>query len=750
MTADLRLALPATAAWVAAIVLIGMPPALAPAAIALWVATAASTAAALLTRRRWTGVAALTLAAAALVCTSAALQATIRQPAQLVAAATANRTVTLDAVTTQTVYPGDERFEADVLDVGRQVPVLVFGAAPAERLGIGTRMQLRATLAVASDGDDRAFLVFPEGSPEVIATPPPLLAWADQLRATFLETTQQLPGDGGDLLAGLAIGDTSAVSEELDAAMKASSLTHLTAVSGANCAIVVGLVLALTRALGMPRAARVIAALAMLLVFVVLVTPEPSVLRAAVMSTLVLFALLGGRSARGLPMLALAVLVLLVGDPWLARNFGFALSVLATAGLLLLAGPIAAALARWLPRWLAVVVAVPLAAQVASQPVIVLLDASLPTYGVIANLLAAPAAPLATIVGLAACVAATLVPPLGTLLAALAWIPSAWIAAVAGFFAAAPAARLPWPGDGVGAVLLIAATAVAVAALLRRGRVAIVALLLAVTVYAGVVAGGRVVQLVGRPADWQIAACDVGQGDAFLVRSAGRIALIDTGAEPKLLRECLADLGVAGIDVLVLSHYDLDHVGALSAVRDRVATVIVGPSGSAEEDRMVAELAASGARVQQVVRGTAGVLGDLRWRVLWPPTRLGEFEPGNDASVVVAFEPLAAGQLSSVFLGDVGEASQRRLMSANALTEVDVVKVAHHGSADQFAPVYDRLSATVGVIGVGQDNDYGHPTPRLLDILAGAGTVPVRTDQDGLVLLAPGEAPGTVRVWTQR
>jgi competence protein ComEC len=81
---------------------------------------------------------------------------------------------------------------------------------------------------------------------------------------------------------------------------------------------------------------------------------------------------------------------------------------------------------------------------------------------------------------------------------------------------------------------------------------------------------------------------------------------------------------------------------------------------------------------------------------------------------------------------------------------VDVVKVAHHGSADQSESLYQRLAAIVGVIGVGADNGYGHPTRRLLDILARAGTGAERTDRSGMILLAPGASPHTVRVWTER
>ncbi|MDP3208146.1 MAG: ComEC/Rec2 family competence protein, partial [Rhodoglobus sp.] len=560
-----------------------------------------------------------------------------------------------------------------------------------------------------------------------------------------------LPGDGGDLLGGLAIGDTSAVDDDLDRAMKQSSLSHLTAVSGANCAIVIGLFMAAGAALGVPRWARIAASLLVLLAFVILVTPEPSVLRAALMAALVLAALQGGRPVRGIPVLALATLCLLIADPWLARSFGFGLSVLATAGLLVLAAPLARAIARWLPSWLALVIAVPTAAQLACQPVIILLNAALPSYGVVANLLAAPAAPLATVAGLAACVLLLVVPPLGALLCQLAWFPSAWIAAVAQFFSSLPGAQLPWLSGATGAVALAALSVVIVFAAVGR-RWAAVALTVTIVGYAGVVGGGRVADQLARPANWQIAACDVGQGDAVFVRSAGRLALIDTGPVPERLENCMSELGVGRIDLLVLTHYDLDHVGGATAVVGMVDTVLVGPSGDPEDDLLRAQFAAAGARVQQVSRGPSGILGELRWRVLWPPTRLVGFEPGNPASVTLEFTGVGEctnGCLSSIFLGDLGRDAQNRLLAAGTVDSVDVVKVAHHGSADQSERLYERLAATVGVIGVGTDNGYGHPTESLLSVLADVGTAPLRTDTGGMLLLAPGSDPGTVRVWTQ-
>jgi len=319
--------------------------------------------------------------------------------------------------------------------------------------------------------------------------------------------------------------------------------------------VVIGIVMVAGAALGLARVWRIGASIAVLAGFVVLVTPEPSVLRAGVMALIVLVSLGGGRPARGLPVLAIAVIGLLVADPWLARSYGFALSVLATAGLLVLAGPFTRALGRWLPLPIAAVVAVPLAAQLACQPVLILLEPSIPSYGVLANMLAGPAAPAGTVLGLLACLLLAVSSPLGLLVAGLAWAPSAWIAAVAHFFAALPGSRLPWPGGATGALLLALVSCVVAVALgsdrdhRRRAAAAVIAIIAVVAV--GATAGGAARTHLTRPQHWQYAQCDVGQGDAVLVRSAGRTALIDTGPDPERLEECLGALGIARLDLLV-------------------------------------------------------------------------------------------------------------------------------------------------------------------------------------------------------
>ncbi|MDX2026240.1 ComEC/Rec2 family competence protein, partial [Microcella sp.] len=432
--ADARLAIPALAGWLTAVVLVGVPGA----AVAVMLAAGAGALGGLawlwcarmpsagpgrpgveaLARsgraaraREVLGVSIPSVLAVAVMAGAVALAAPARTPPVLADALDHGGTVEVVLELEQSVVPPPARsgfgsgwggVSADALIVaargdtelvGVRVPVRVLGLEITERQSLGSRFEGRVRIIALDTGDDRVALVRPVTPLALVASPPPLVAGADTLREGFLALMEPFAGDGAALLPGLAIGDTSAVSDDLDADMKSSSLSHLTAVSGANCAIVVGLVLGLGALARWPRPVRVIVSLVVLGGFVVLVTPEPSVVRAAVMASVVLLALVSGRPARGLPVLAIAVLGIVLLDPWIAREYGFVLSVLATAALLVLAAPLASLLERVLPAPLALAIAVPLAAQLACQPVLILLAPQVPLVGVIANVLAAPAAP---------------------------------------------------------------------------------------------------------------------------------------------------------------------------------------------------------------------------------------------------------------------------------------------------------------------------------------------------------------------
>ncbi|MDO9396168.1 MAG: ComEC/Rec2 family competence protein [Herbiconiux sp.] len=794
---DLRLAPPALAAWGAAWLVTSTPSWAAPVTVVGWT-SAAVLAVLLLARSGWprpsrprsarsaAGLRSvraaalgpsvlLSVAAVALIATSVGALGHLRHPDLAVQGprqGAAEFTVTGVPKLAPTAFGGPpaasgapvvriqieatmERFTAAGRSTQARAPTLVFVAVDeVEAMAIGSRFRASGSLVGLEPGDSREFLFFARGEAIRTAPAPGWLGAAEQLRTAFRRSAADLPGDGALLLPGLAIGDDRAVTDDLREAMTVTGLTHLTAVSGANCAVVVAAVMLLGAALGLRRGVRIGLAIAVLVGFVVLVTPEPSVLRAGTMAVIVLVALAGGRPASGLPALALSVVVLLALDPWLAGSAGFILSVLATAGLLLFTRPIARLAARVMPRVLATALAVPIAAHLACQPVLLLLSPQLTLYTVPANLLADPAAALVSVLGLLVCLLGVVAPDLAAATVWVPWLPAAWIGAVARFFAAAPVASIPVPDSAVAAVVTVAVTVLALVALFARraprvlrrfsAGVAVVALLLGT----GVTVGSTIARETSVPGDWQLAACDIGQGDAVLVRSAGRIALVDVGPDPDPLAACFDRLHITRIDLLVLTHFDLDHVGGLDAVLGRVDRALVGPTDGAADERLVARLRDAGAEVVDARRGLGGELGGERWDVLWP--RPGTPLRGNDASVTVRF----GGELQMLFLGDLGEQAQDAVRAAGLGGTVDVVKVAHHGSADQSDRLYAELDAAIGIISVGAENRYGHPTDRLLALLARVGTRPFRTDRGGLVVLSAAPArpgsPPTHTVWTER
>jgi competence protein ComEC len=318
-----------------------------------------------------------------------------------------------------------------------------------------------------------AAAVLVAAEPRLLGRAPPWQRWAGRIRDAFRQACLGLPSDERGLVPGLVLGDVSAMPPALTQAFRVTGLAHLNAVSGANVAIVLGAVAGGFRWVGLGRRTRTIFAAVALGAFVLLVRPSPSVLRAAVMGAVVLASSLIGRRSSPVPVLSAAVLLLVLVDPFLARSPGFAMSVLATAAIVLVAPGWTDRLSAVVPRPVAAALAVPAAAQLACTPVIVAVFGQLTPLAIPANLLAAPAVAPATLAGIAAALLAVVAATPAAAAAWLASVPAGWLAVVARTFAAVPGAGLRWPAGARGVSLLAACVAVAVAvvrAVVRRRR----------------------------------------------------------------------------------------------------------------------------------------------------------------------------------------------------------------------------------------------------------------------------------------
>jgi competence protein ComEC len=591
-----------------------------------------------------------------------------------------------------------------------------------------------------------AFLLKPTGEITILSEPLGQLAFFNDLRANYVALLSGVTPDSKVLVAGLAMGEIADLSEELEEQMRSVSLTHLVAVSGANCAIVVGMVYLVCVRLRLGRTARTVVSLASLIGYVMLVGPDPSVLRAAVMTASVIVMVALGRRTWALNALAIAAIILLIADPWLAVEYGFGLSVLATSGILLLAPAMTEKLARKMPMPLALGLSVTMSAQLLCLPLLLQLQPGLPTYSVIANLLAGPMVAPVTVLGILAVVLTPMAPWLVGPITWLASIGTFLIEIVAIYFAELPIVYFPWV-TGLSATLLSGLLILMVSAWLRsnlpRLRQASVAGLVVVAVATLSVPAASEILPGGWPlTNWEVVACDVGQGDALVIRSLGRVAVIDVGKDEDLIDSCLTELDVRAIDLLVLTHFDFDHVGGLAgALGGRLVShaIISGfPDERPATKSSLDQLRDVGAQVIIAEPTISGSLGEFDWRVLAPTKIASEAKDSNDASVTMVFR---SSKLDLVLLGDLGADGQERVArsvmqiigsSSNPL----VLKVSHHGSNDQSASFHQKLEPDLALISVGSENGYGHPGKQALQILGSVGAQVLRTDLLGAIAVS--------------
>ena len=345
-------------------------------------------------------------------------------------------------------------------------PMLGFG-----ELMAGQPVRFKARITRPTRHDLTVAVLNATGEP-TLGRASPLQRAARAVRERFAEVARGvLPADQAAILPGLVLGDTSAVSASATAQFKTAGLTHLMAVSGANVTIVCGTVL-LSAGLVGPRAAVGLAAVS-LLAFVVVVQPTASVLRAAVMGAIALVAIVSARRRQAVPVLAATVLGLLIVAPQLAVDAGFALSVSATAALIVLApGWAARLIARGWPKLLAEAVCIALAAQLVTAPLVAAISGRLSVVGVLANLAVAVVIPPITVLGTAAAAVCWLWAPAAGLLIRFTGPELWWLLHVASTAADLPGASVSVP-SGLAGVVTVAGATLAMVVLWRSVKVGV-------------------------------------------------------------------------------------------------------------------------------------------------------------------------------------------------------------------------------------------------------------------------------------
>lgn len=570
---------------------------------------------------------------------------------------------------------------------------------------------------------------------------------ADRLRA-HLESTlaSGTVGERRALVTGIVLGEESELAPALRDAFRASGLMHLLAVSGQNVAITALGVVALARLLLVGRRAGELLAIAAVVAYALAAGWQPSVVRAAVAGCLASLAWLTARPRDRWHAMAVGALVLLVWTPYAFLEPGFQLSFGAVAAIFVVVPRLARRLEGTpIHGRPAELLAVAAACGAVTAPIVWLHFGAIPLWTVPANVLAEPAMP--PLVGLA--LASSVVEPVSpSSAAALAWLAGwcgAWIAFVARTIAALPGAEI----DSWQAVAILGALAAASVVVARRPRARRAgATLVAVSLGLAVLLGWWTLRdgpAWSPPVGLRMTVLDVGQGDAILLETRAGAVLVDQGPPEADVAGQLRRAGVRSLSALVLTHPQRDHVGGAADVVSRLEVGValhpgLDPAASPDQRAALAAARREGVRVRLVRAGDSLRVGGLRLEVLWPD---GPGSPAEDPNLRAIVLLARFGSTSALLTADAESVVTLRLR----LPQVDVLKVAHHGSADPgLTELLRRLRPRVAVMSVGAGNDYGHPTPETLAALdAVAGLEVLRTDRNGPVVIESDGRALTVR-----
>ncbi|QGN31751.1 ComEC/Rec2 family competence protein [Microlunatus sp. Gsoil 973] len=626
-----------------------------------------------------------------------------------------------------------------------RAPVLVTASAdqlPAWRRFIaGNRVRTGLRLQPPDPGSDIAAIARVRAAPVVTGRPGPADRAVERVRSGLRGAVARGSPEARALVPSLVLGDTSAITDAITEDFLSTGLTHLTAVSGANLALMLAFLVVLSRWIGVRGWWLRLVGLAGVIMFVALCRAEPSVLRAAAMGLVSLAALgMSGRST-GMRGLFVAMIMLLVGDPWLGRSPGFALSVLASGGIVWWARRWAAALQTWLPRVIAESIAVPLSAHLATLPVATAMSGQVSMVGIVTNALAGPFVGPATILGFSAAGLSQISPFLAGLVGRLAcWSaqPVLWIAHIG---AALPGAIWIWPAGVVSLGLLSTICLTLASAMPQVLRRPWLAGGLSLLMIIGIIRAP--VQPGWPPKDWLLIVCDVGQGDGMAVNTGpGQAIVIDSGPEPKPMRTCLDQLDVRTVPLLIFTHFHADHVGGLSGVLAgrRVNRIWVSPYASPPGGAEDVSRAAARLQIPIAVPtvGTEAQVGPAALRVVGPidrrpnPLVIEDGRSSMENNLSIATMITIDGE-RLLLTGDVEPEEQRRIVASGMDLDADVLKVPHHGSSRQDAEFIAATHARVAIASAGVHNDYGHPAAKTVRLLRSDGMTTLCTCWTGSV-----------------
>ena len=596
----------------------------------------------------------------------------------------------------------------------------------------------------------------------------PLRYWPALLtRALQNGISTVFSGEPAGLANALVTGDKDDLTDSFNAQLRRTGLSHVVVVSGMHLSILIWTVVSL---LGPQRRRSALAGTILILLVMAMAGNTPSVVRAGILQLFLLFGPLVGRRRDSLTSLSLALLVLLAANPYAAANIGLQLSFGAVLGQYLFGSIIQTALLNRLllqpgkaplrrlwngaARLIAATLAATLGSQVFTLPLCAWYFGTISLVAPLANLLILWAVTPAFLGTLAAGLLGCFLPTVGGWAALIVTPFLQWILAVTGLLSQLPFAAVTTGSIYYQAWLLLVYILLCLA-LLWRGKRRWLTPLCAGSV--GLCAAILCTSLSFHSGALTVSVLDVGQGQSVLLRSGNYLALVDCGGDSydnpgDIAADYLANLGRDTLDLLVLTHFHTDHANGIPQLLERVdVAVLAVPDVDLDNplrESILTQAEEARTEVWFIEDDYTITLDDGTVFRLFAPLTIGET---NEEGLTVL---CSSDAFDTLITGDMNSEVEQLLLSHAQLPDIELLVVGHHGS--KYSTSEELLEAVrpeMAVISVSGDNHYGHPTPEVLQRLAGAGAQVYRTDRDGTVTIyasAPEQSEGEIIYGTEK
>ncbi|MDR0950920.1 MAG: ComEC/Rec2 family competence protein [Candidatus Ancillula sp.] len=555
---------------------------------------------------------------------------------------------------------------------------------------------------------------------------------SNKLRHNFIITLQDPKNNFSDstkaLISGMSIGDTRFVPKELKNNFKISGLTHLTAISGAHFSIILSILILIINLFKIPKSISI--ALQFLSIFLItfLVHPTDSVKRTLVMNFIALLGLTLKRKSQSISALSAVTIFYITTDPAITLSLGFALSCLATAGIILFSPKLQSFLSTFFPDLISELIAISLSAGFLTAPIVAKISGYIPFWTVLANILVTPFVPLSTLFSFLAVIFSP-IPSLSVFFIKIGSLGTIAIAGIANFISTLPLAcfstkltfYIAIPLLILGLIIKFLKHSKYFKPLTRLKKYLIITIISLILTPFFILNYGKnqLGWFNNIPDNWIIANCDVGQGDAAAIKSGEHSAIIiDTGPKDTTsggigIDKCLRELNIRTIDLLITSHQHLDHIG--------------GKQNATQNRKVENEL-----NIQNSYTNQKGSINNIQWEIL--DSNKNATNENNKSLAILFTITLTNNNTFTYFTAGDQEKDESITTLENLkqrqIQNIDYLKVNHHGSKNQLPELLNWLNPKVAILSVGK-NTFGHPAQKTINKLQMLNSEILRTDQNG-------------------